>query len=176
MQIDSIIRILPPPSMPNEIPNNGWAVVEDHIGTALPADYKAFIERYGSGRIDGFLWVFNPFSQKKNINLLDQIEVRVGGLKYLLEEFSQPCPYPLFPQPGGLFPFAGTDNGNTIYWITRGNPDEWWVVVNEARGPRFEEFRSNAIAFLHGILTKRSVCDVLPREFPRDVHDFNPIL
>lgn len=170
-----MIKLLPPPSIPREVPLKGWEEVEHRLGTTLPTDYKWFLERYGTGKVKEFLWVFNPFSKNKNINLVEQLCVRVGGLKYLSEKFPHQYPYSLFPQPGGLFPFAGTDNGDTIYWITEGEPNEWRVAVNDARSPMFEEFKCGAVAFLYGILTQRIVSRVLPRDFAVSAAGFKSI-
>lgn len=38
------------------------------------------------------------------------------------------CPYPFYPEPGGLLPWAGTDNGDRVCWLTEGQPDGWTVV------------------------------------------------
>ncbi len=32
------------------------------------------------------------------------------------------------------------ENGNIVSWITRGLPDLWHVIVNESRGPKYQEF------------------------------------
>ncbi|MEV5012755.1 SMI1/KNR4 family protein [Streptomyces sp. NPDC055692] len=37
-----------------------WNEVEQYVGSALPSDFKAFLNAYGSGSISGELVVFHP--------------------------------------------------------------------------------------------------------------------
>lgn len=167
MAIEDLIAKMPPPEAPLEARGATWASVEDTIGTVLPGDYKAYIERYGSGRINGFVWIFNPFSSRQGINLVNQISVQLGALKTLAQDFGEQCPYPLFPENGGLLPLGMTDNGDVIHWLTKGKSSDWKIVVNEARGPRYEEFDGDLTSFLRKILTRDSQCSLLPRSFPQ---------
>jgi hypothetical protein len=69
--LERLRRLLPPPAEPLEAGRtDGWAAVEAALGTGLPSDFKAFTERYGSGKIDDFLYLFNPFTQGQDGNLL----------------------------------------------------------------------------------------------------------
>jgi hypothetical protein len=175
MQIDDLRAILPPPPTPVEAHGKTWSVVEQEIGTQLPDDYKIFIDQYGSGRINGFIWVFNPFASGRFINLGRQIVDRLGALETLARDFGEQCPYPCFPQKGGLLPFAATDNGDVIYWITDGDPNAWRVAVNQARGPKYEEFSLNATGFLAGILTHKTKCTVFPKSLEEVGASFEPV-
>lgn len=172
MPIEDLINIMPPPQAPIESHGQTWANVEGAIGTLLPTDYKAFIENYGSGRINAFVWIFNPFSNRPAINLVNQVSAQLNALKTLANDFGEKCPYALFPENGGLLPLGMTDNGDVIHWLTKGKPDEWRIVVNEARGPRYEEFDSDLTSFLRKILTHASQCSLLPRSFPQGTPSF----
>jgi hypothetical protein len=62
-------------------------------------------------------------------------------------------PFPLFPDPGGALPWARSDNGDVVYWLTRGDdPDRWPVAVWFARSGRREAsvVEGGAAAFLSG--------------------------
>jgi hypothetical protein len=48
MAVETLINIMPPPETPIEPRGATWTSVESAIGTVLPSDYKAFIEKYGS--------------------------------------------------------------------------------------------------------------------------------
>lgn len=40
-----------------------------------------------------------------------------------------------------MLPWGITDNGDILYWLTKGdNPDAWTIAINESRGPLWEEF------------------------------------
>jgi hypothetical protein len=92
----------------------------------LPEDYKQYIENFDTGGVDGFIWIFSPLREAPNVNLLQQIPKKLDGLRALKHET---IPFPLFPQIGGLLPFGATDNANILYWLVRGNPEDWSIVI-----------------------------------------------
>jgi hypothetical protein len=168
MDINKLMQILPPPIPPVEISAGMWGAIEDQLGIGLPNDYKAFIDNYGSGTIRRFATVFNPFSQNKHINLAAQLPIRLNvlaGLRRFTDKHPEWLPYNLFPEPCGLFPFAGTNNGDSVYWVTDGPPDAWWVVVGGGRSPRYQEFKCNSTTFFYQILTRPGICDMFPVGF-----------
>jgi hypothetical protein len=173
--IAPLSRIVSPPPAPVE--NAGsWPQVESDLGTALPDDFKAFIQRYGSGTISGFLSVLNPFSTWPRLNLAQRGREQLDALRELASEFGEQCPYALFPAKGGLLPVAMTDNGDVIHWLTHGQPEQWTIVVNESRGPDYEEFRMNLTTFLAAIVSERVRCRAFPRSFPGSDRSFTVIL
>lgn len=172
MSFTSLLNVLPSPQNPVEAPSpNNWSAVEAQLGK-LPTDYKAFLEGFGSGSIDGFLWVFNPVSANHYLNLIQAKEPVITALKEL-RAGGEPCPYPLYPEPGGLLPFGRTDNGDALFWQTVGEPDKWPVVVNAARDPTYEKFECDMTDFLAGILTRRLRCSIFPEGFPNETHLFS---
>ncbi|QBI52978.1 hypothetical protein [Streptomonospora litoralis] len=58
--------------------------------------------------------------------------------------------YPFFPSEGGLLKW-GKDPGASFYWLTRGEPEEWPVVV---------DYRDE-VWELHNMPTSRFLCEVL---------------
>jgi SUKH superfamily protein len=151
-----------------------WELIESTIGTVLPADYKQFIDTYGSGAIGRFVSIFNPFSKNQHVNLLDAIRTKLDALRELQGEFESERRYPLFPEAGGLLPFGGTDNGDVFFWKTSGEPDQWPVVINESRAPEYEEFAIDMTGFLAGILMRTITSAILPRAFPSQTPRFSP--
>ena len=161
MAIDQLLKILPQPSSPTEA-RGSWEEVESALTIKLPNDFIAFIENYGTGRLNNFLTVFNPFSKRANLNLLVQSKNQLGALAELQEQFTEFRTFTLFPKKGGLLPVAMTDNGDTIYWLTQGEPSEWSMVVCDARGPEFERFDCSLTKFLVDILAGKLKCNVMP--------------
>ena len=105
------------------------------------------IPYYGSGTFGDFLNPINP--------------LRDGGtgfdwaLENILRfdremQFEDPGDYPwaIHPEPGGIFPWATTDNGDTLYWLTRGHPDEWSVAGIQMRGPDRVLYPFGVVEFL----------------------------
>jgi hypothetical protein len=169
MTVDSLLRIMPPPQKPVEA-SGSWLHVEERLGVRLPDDFKGFIQSYGSGTINHFVSVLNPFSERAELDLLEQSKKQLDALRQLHDEFGERNPFNLFPSEGGLLPVAISDNGDVIHWITNGNSEFWTIVVNEARSPDYQCFPCNFTTFLTGILNKSIVC----RAFPIGIFDVKP--
>jgi hypothetical protein len=168
----SLEDVILAPLIPAEVPSSqDWIELERRIGSKLPGSYKSFISRYGSGCIDNFLWILNPFSKYENLNLEKQIEVARAVLSDLIED-GENIPYSIYPERSGLLPVGRTDNGDIIYWVTDGRPDDWSIAINEARGPSWWSYRGPFDQFLIAILLRESVCDIFPDNFPSDHPSF----
>lgn len=63
----------------------------------FPDDYKEFISTYGTGSIDNFLWILNPFSKNININFFDDMKHFQWAYRELKSEFPENYPRPPFP-------------------------------------------------------------------------------
>ena len=165
--------MLPPPAKPFETPSgDGWLTVEARLGIELPEDYKEFITHYGTGAVDGFLWVLNPFSANKYLNFFDAGKAQLRALHELQHEI---IPYPKFPDADGILPWSVTDNGDVLYWLCKGPSANRLIVVNESRGPRWREFRLSTSEFLARIVTGKLVVDVFPEDFPSASPTFVPV-
>lgn len=106
------------------------------------------------------MWVFNPFSQRRYVNLSTQVRTQLNAIEDLDGK-----PYPLYPKSGGLLPWGLTDNGNALYWLTVGDPGAWPVVINESRGPEFEQHNTSLTEFLVGVITGAIVSELFPGDF-----------
>ncbi|MBN8781338.1 SMI1/KNR4 family protein [Thiobacillus sp.] len=174
MSIEKLEKILEPPIAPVDSPvADGWSDAERKLGK-LPDDYKRFIELYGTGSIDGFVWIFNPFTSNKNLNLLDQIQIKISALSDLSETFGEALPFPLFPKPNGLLPFGVTDNGDVLFWQVANNPDDWKVIINAAREPKWKKYDVDMTDLLAGLLSRQIICEVFPGDFPSNRPVFYP--
>lgn len=174
MSIQDIVSIMPPPASPFEVlTQSDWPIVEERLGTALPDDFKEFIEVYGTGAMDKFLWIFNPSSANENMNLIDQAKIQLNVLSEL-RSYGETVPYDLFPAQGGILPFAITDNGDVLFWQTIGKPNDWTVLVNESRSPDWVSYAMPMGEFLLGILSHRLVCTLFPKSFPGPTPCFEP--
>jgi hypothetical protein len=167
MSLESLLAFLDPPTSPWEVPTKAdWRAAEGDLGR-LPRDYKAFLDLFGTGAIDNFLWVLNPASRNPYLNLNAEMRRMLGALSELRSS-GEPCPYPLHPEPNGLMAFAKTENGDGLYWLTVGAPECWPVIVNAARDPTYERFDCDMTGFLEDILARRIRCTVFPEAFPTE--------
>jgi hypothetical protein len=106
---------------------------------------------------------------------LKQIEPVLSAIRELKKDWSDQHPYKLFPEPGGLLPFGGSDNGDTLFWLTLGEPDNWPIVVNAARDSDYEKFECDMTDFITGVLTRQIRCSIFPEGFPSARPAFNPM-
>lgn len=138
----------------------------------FPADFRAFVSLYGDGFIDGFLCVFNPFSVNRFVNFEEQMHARLLALREHHASIGEALPYPLFPAPAGLVPLGTTDNGDVMYWETKGQPDDWTVLIQESRLAEFDCFNGGMVEFLQRVLAKEFSSSVFPEDFPSDTPQF----
>jgi hypothetical protein len=151
-----LLRVLPPPHVPREAGASlhEWNAVFAAIGTRLPEDYVQFINRYGTGIVCGFFHVLNPFAANEHVNLLSRWTRTLSAMASLRAnpKFGREMvPFPLYFEPGGLFPWGTTDNGEDLFWKTAGDPDRWTVVVI-GRACGVEVFDHSMSQFLKGVL------------------------
>jgi hypothetical protein len=174
--LERLRRLLPPPAEPLEPGRpDGWAEVEAALGTGLPSDFKAFTELYGSGKVDDFLYLFNPFTQGQDGNLLAEKERVLAAYRQTRQRFPDRLPLPPFPDEGGVLPLGRTDNGDELYWVTEGQPDDWPVAVLESRAA-FQEVHPMPVT---GLLAALAANQLTSRVFPHDIvsrpsHRFTP--
>jgi hypothetical protein len=176
MSLAALRRIMPPPASPSlgdKLPD--WLAIEKQL-CPLPAEYKAFIETYGLGKIDDFLILYSPHATDRYLNLLTRGPIDLDALRELKTKHGdREVPYPLFPDPNGLLPFGIDENGDGLYWLMEGTPDQWPVVVNEGRAPEYQTFNVPLTDFLTGILTKTLRCRIFPNDFPSPEPRFTPL-
>lgn len=138
---DTLLKIWPPP------PNcrgfcsaQVWENVEREIGLRPPADFQRLLSVYGSGfvglrTIDPYwLVVHSPLSGPGYSNLVDGFRIHNGILSVRRSVVPESVPYPIPPEPGGLFEFAHDSCGFEYYWLTRGESGEWPLIIDDDSG------------------------------------------
>jgi hypothetical protein len=156
VSIAELKKLVPPPAEPFEVGTLAqWRKLEKQLRTRLPDDYRDFVFAYGSGLFAGLYRVYNPFSADEYIALLPKSR-RVCDIKrWSRDDDPERYPYPYFPEPGGLLPWANDENGNDYFWHTEGPPDEWTVVQENNRGEGIRAQPYSMTGFLVGILRRK---------------------
>jgi hypothetical protein len=113
-----------------------WRAAEESLGLKLPGSYKSLIDAFGGSSWGDFLHVLSPFDEHLNLQHIGK-EI-LDADRETRRQFPWLYPLPLFPETGGLLPWAFTDNGDTFYFITSAAPDEWPTLVKGPRAPEFE--------------------------------------
>lgn len=168
-RLDKLTHALPRPTDLSERPEEDWTSVIEELGFQPPEDYREFLSLYGTGCIDEFLWVLNPFSENTNLNLIEEGSRLIDAERqFIAGDEEQPS------QPYGLdmlYPWGVTDNGDVLYWLMSSpDPDEWTVLVCNSRSWEWEEFPMGATRFLSSVLTK----EIRPKAFPNDFPSNSP--
>ena len=175
--LERLRELLPPPAEPVEAGRpDGWDEIEAALGMGLPGDFKAFTERYGSGMVDDFLYLFNPFAAGEDGNLLVEKDQVLAGYRQTRARFPERLPLPPFPEPGGLLPLGGTDNGDELYWVTTGHPDRWPVALLESRAALQELHAMPVTGLLAALAANQLTSRILPKDvLGRPNHQFTPL-
>lgn len=176
MELVQLTSLVPAPEEPLE-PSTPklWERYEASLDLVLPSDYKQFVDVYGTGILGEFVYVLNPFSQNEYVNHT-RIEQELFARQLYKQQFgAKVCPYPLFPEPEGLLPWAVTENGDVLFWLRHGSPSEWDIVINESRGPAFERFPSPATAFLRDFINGKIESRIIPSRLMSKTVAFVPL-
>jgi hypothetical protein len=125
-----------------------WEPVEAYLGTKLPQDYKDLVRLYGRGRFLEFLYVNLPGSPERRGSLEGEL-----GLAREMINYGMPVPYAAWPEPGGLLNFGLTDFNDRLFWLRRGDPSDWRIVVWDRAFQKLETFDCGLTDFLAGLAT-----------------------
>lgn len=148
MSIERLTAAVPPPGVPFEGFSGPWEPVEAWLGTKLPQDYKDLVRLYGRGRFLEFLYVNLPGSPERRGSLEGEL-----GLAREMVNYGVPVPYPTWPEPGGLLNFGLTDFNDRLFWLRRGDPSDWRIVVWDRAFQKLETFDCGLTDFLAGLAT-----------------------
>jgi hypothetical protein len=160
--LEQLRTLAPPPARAPTRPD--WVGVETRLGLRLPRDYQALVETYGCGKFDEYLVVYTPGSPYDTIDLESQLACGAERLA-VYRDHDEQLPHAV----EHLLDIAGTDNGESIYWVRRPGmePDDWTIVVNAARDwIDWPAFDGGLVEFLAAVLSSEHRCDAFPDDFP----------
>ncbi|MEN8652248.1 SMI1/KNR4 family protein [Streptomyces sp. 21So2-11] len=170
--LSRLIQLVPPPPEPQE---KDWDAVASELRTELPSDYKEFIRTYGGSNWDDYLYVLEPGCPNDNYDLIaweDQQTEALHGLWEFEKKSTE-----LATEGTRVIPWATTDNGECLYWLVRPgqSPDQWTIMVNEARGDSWEHFSTTCTQFLAAVLDGELQSSILSSRFPLAAHEFRQL-
>ena len=162
-----LLELLPPPEKPLGFKRT-WQTVESELGLSLPADYKQFIDTYGSGCImpsggecgSIIIW-----------NLRDVADVSTwiatATRRYNDDRQSgNDHPFQGYPEPEGLLGWGTTPDGDFFNWRTTGEPDAWDCV--------FYHFSNAKMILLEGKGFVDVLVDLLEHDSPLMPYPIDP--
>lgn len=110
--LQDLLELVPPPPAHGHVEVD-WNLVEVEMGLRLTSDYKSLVDIYGAGQFDRFLTVYQPVTPFLNTELAYRARRQNEILAQLRDGGREHIPF----TEGTLLPVAGTDNGDTIYWV-----------------------------------------------------------
>jgi hypothetical protein len=120
-------------ALPREAPRDPrWPEIEARIGLSYPIAFKHIAERFGDRCWNDFVSILSPLSADYNA----QVQAILDAERTSRAGFPDYYVFPLHPEPEGLFPWAITDNGDTLFWIRKHL--RWPTLIKGARAPEFE--------------------------------------
>lgn len=170
--LEELTTILPPPRKPyrSEI---SWVEAEAAVGVRLPDDFKAFIDMYGPGEVN-LLINLMIFQHPAASEAVDYVLKKPIAMR---ENFPSEYELAIFPEPGGIFPFATTSNGEELYWATDpiDSPNDWRILLHEGRGAELMWFDGRFVDLLLAALTGQGdVAGFFPDDFASMPLEFVP--
>jgi hypothetical protein len=117
----------------DELGDSRWPAIEARIGIAFPTRFKRLVERFGDHNWNQFAVLLNPLSG----GFEERLDAILSAERTTRTQFPEQFLFPLHPESEGLFPWATTDNGDTLFWIRRGS-GRWPTLIKGARAPEFE--------------------------------------
>lgn len=167
----NINRLLPIQQRKNK--KNSWEEVEKKIGIIFPEDYKLFIDSYGEGGINEFLWILSPFSENENLNSIEKFKLMQEAYISMQREFPEQFLFDFYNGKSGLFPWGITDNGDELFWNFKGDTLE--IVVYESRYARNMSYIMGMEEFLCKLLKKEIECPIFPDDFTLESNYYETI-
>lgn len=152
-----LVKILPPPNVPLDTDESILARNEGILRIRFPSDFVNFGRLYGSGTIDTkYSWeIWSPF--RRTYPLIVMEFARTWNIFREAMEVND-VPFGIFPEEGGILPFAKTPDGNWVCWRTLGDSEEWGVVdLGQYETGSFEELSVNFSGYFVSVLTRRIV-------------------
>ena len=111
---------------------DSFEAVEQELGLQLPVSFKELTNAYGTGVWFATIFVLNPFEQSPIDGGRWWCRRGYAGgpawcdaLRASRDRFPSLHAHPIFPEPGGIFPWAFLQDGGVLYWLTEGPPDGW---------------------------------------------------
>ncbi|MDT0342610.1 SMI1/KNR4 family protein [Streptomyces litchfieldiae] len=171
------LRLLTPPPAQPYLGAGAWPALFAQLGTRLPIDYIALLERYGAGCWMGWLRFLTPL-RPPDAGFVRHIARTLSAYRTLRDAAPGCFPLPLWPAPGGFLPCANTIDGDQLGWLTRGAPDDWPVIVwprHAGQGPPLPGTLTDVLlAWLRGQLSTEGLPGLDRDDDPLEFAVFEP--
>lgn len=171
--LDKLMKILPPPIKPEKGGKIDWQLYQEDYEINFPNDYKELISVYGVGVIDNFIKLLNPLSST-NYNF-EMSKYLLSSYEVMKEDFPEFYSRPQLPKKGSFFPWAITENGESLILIIDGDSSEWNVAIHGVDQGEEELYEMGVTEFLFNLVNKKINSNLLPEDFPSSQISFEKL-
>ncbi|WP_406120344.1 SMI1/KNR4 family protein [Streptomyces canus] len=167
-----LTQLITPPSEPR---TTDWDAVQEQLGVTLPTDYKDLIHAYGGSNWDDYLYLLEPGCPNDNYDLIEWEDQQTEALEGLWEFEKKPDE--LADASSRVIPWAHHRQRRMPLLAREAGPDpeQWTVMVNEARGDRWEHYPMTCTESLLAALEGDVQSDILSSRFPLTTHDYRQL-
>lgn len=166
--VERLARLLPPPV--EDVSAPPWGQSRTDVGFDFPSDYRAFVDLYGGGHIEGSnsFEMFDIYAPC----VVPRRRGEPGGFEGFVawhasefasmfedadEDFWGGTKYAMYPASGGLLTWGENEQGDLFWWLTEGDDPDAWPVIMWARGPATTyRFDVGMVGFLHSMASRKA--------------------
>ncbi|MCX4489930.1 hypothetical protein OG890_39260 [Streptomyces anulatus] len=141
-----------------------WDFIRHETGVALPPDFIALAEVYPRFVVDDFLGMHIP-SPGKERNFVRGVRGMLANLAEL-RDAGMSHGYVPFPEPGGLFPWGESTEGDVFYWKTSDADSAAWSVLTSGHNDDWCTYAGGVTSYLAGLVRGTVPPNGLPPDFP----------
>jgi hypothetical protein len=174
--LEALSLLVPPPEVPY-LGGGTWEKLFEELGTRLPAEYMALMDRYGAGCWSKWLNFVTPLRTNGRGFAYHAAEV-LDGYRSLRAGFPEYHPLPVWPEPGGFLPFASSIDGDQLGWLTEGDPDSWPLIISPRHADQGPPLPGNLtdtlLEWLRGRFASEGIPGLDKLDDPLEFIDFEP--
>jgi hypothetical protein len=128
-----------------------WAPLSEALGLGVPDDFRALTQAFPYGVFQEWVRLMHPTNAPDAASWVANLRGACDGLRLWRDKFVPDFGYGLYPEPGGLLPWAEMDNEEYFCWVTQGPPNDWPTVVCNRALERGDAHPTGAARFLVGL-------------------------
>ena len=122
-----------------------WTLVEQALGCMPPGDYRLLAELYPTLHVGDYLGIWLPKPGSEHLMCWDEEDLDI--LQEWCEDSGLPGLY-TYPEPGGLLPWAASNQGDYFLWTTADPNSDNWTVTVASRSFAWWHYEGGMVQFL----------------------------
>lgn len=151
-----------------------WTETESHLGTALPGDYKAFVDAYGPGAVCDELVAFHPDAPSALLPRMRRTHALFAARRERAGGDLRDHPHPFHPEPGGLISWGYDPSGDEHFFLPCDPDPARWKIVTMVHEVGCTTFNGSFSAFVLAFVREWSAAHRYPGVDPEVLEFLEP--